>query len=442
MSRTPLPEPASAPTPPVPPPARLAWAMWGLGALFYLVGFFQRVAPAVMTRELMGDFGLTAASLGHLSAFYFYAYVAMQIPTGVLGDLWGPRRILAGGAGVAALGAIIFGLAPSLAWAGLGRLLIGGSVAVAFVLLLKLSVHWFPPRRYALISGLALLCGVLGAVSAGVPLRLMVAAFGWRPLMVASGGFTLVLAGLIWVFVRDDPSARGFQSHRPPSEEGGAGSKPPGPLTGLARVAASRNVWLLSLGPSGICGPVLAFAGLWGVPYLEARYGLAKAAAAGICSLLMICFAVGGPVLGALSDRVGRRKPLYLGGAVVSTLGWAVLVYVPGLPLALFVTLLAVVGLAAGCIIIGFAWGKESISPSLAGTASGMINMGVMMGVTILQPAMGWVLDLNWSGGQEDGVRVYGLAAFRLAFGLIVLWSVISVGLIALTKETFCRQQA
>ena len=66
------------------PPARLAWAMWGLGATLFLIGFFHRVAPAVMTTELMNAFGLSAAALGNLSAFYFYSYVAMQIPTGIL----------------------------------------------------------------------------------------------------------------------------------------------------------------------------------------------------------------------------------------------------------------------------------------------------------------------------------------------------------------------
>ena len=75
-----------------PPSARLAWTVWGLGAALYLFGFFQRVAPGVMTSELSVEFGLTAAALGNLSAFYFYSYVAMQIPTGILADVWGPQE--------------------------------------------------------------------------------------------------------------------------------------------------------------------------------------------------------------------------------------------------------------------------------------------------------------------------------------------------------------
>ena len=115
-----------------PPPLPLAWSVWGLAALFYLVAFYQRVAPAVLTRELTDDFGLGAAALGNLSAFYFYSYVAMQVPTGLLADRWGPRRLLSLGALVAALGTLIFALAPTVGWANGGRLLVGGSVAVAF----------------------------------------------------------------------------------------------------------------------------------------------------------------------------------------------------------------------------------------------------------------------------------------------------------------------
>src|SRR5210317_988973 len=115
------------------PSLRLSWTIWGLGALLYLIGFYQRVAPGVMTVELMTDFRLNATSMGNLSAFYFYSYVAMQIPTGLLADHWGPRRLLTLGAAVAGLGTLMFGMAPDALWANTGRLLIGGSVAVAFV---------------------------------------------------------------------------------------------------------------------------------------------------------------------------------------------------------------------------------------------------------------------------------------------------------------------
>jgi MFS family permease len=154
-------------------PQRAAWFVWGLGALFYLMGFFHRVAPAVMTEELMREFNINAAALGNLSAFYFYSYVAMQIPTGILADTWGPRRLLTIGSLVAGIGTLLFALAPQIIWANLGRLLIGGSVAVAFVGLLKVANNWFPPPHYAMVSGVALFFGIIGAVFAGTPLRLL-----------------------------------------------------------------------------------------------------------------------------------------------------------------------------------------------------------------------------------------------------------------------------
>ena len=190
------------------PPVRLAWTVWGLGAALYLIGFYQRVAPAGMTAELSRAFELSATGLGNLSAFYFYSYVAMQIPTGILADRWGPRRLLSAGALVASLGTVAFALAGGLPWAGAGRLLIGASVAVAFVGMLKLAGHWFAPRQFALATGMALFCGIVGAVFAGVPLRLLVSAFGWRAVMLASAGLTFAVSAAIWVVVRDDPSDR------------------------------------------------------------------------------------------------------------------------------------------------------------------------------------------------------------------------------------------
>jgi len=426
--------PARPATSPPYTPLRLAWLVWGLGALLYLIGFYQRVAPAVITNELMTEFGLTAAALGQLSALYFYSYVAMQVPTGILADHWGPRRLLSAGAASAAVGTLLFALSDTYFWSGAGRLLVGASVAVAFVGMLKLASHWLPDRHFSLASGMALFTGVIGAVTAGVPLRLLVDAFGWRPVMAVSGLVTAVLAVAIWWVVRDDPVERGYASHAAehpdePHAEGGV-------WAGLKRVAGYRNIRLLFLVPGGLVGAILTFAGLWGVPYLTTHYGLATTQAAALTSLMMVAWAVGGPVFGALSDRIGLRKPLYLGGMVVAALGWALLIFIPALPLPLLVALLAGTGFASGCMIIGFAFAKESVPGRLAGTASGIANMGVMIGPMLLQPAVGLILDWRWGGSLADGVRIYGVDAYRYGFALMLAWIVVSIVMLALTRET------
>ena len=422
------------------PPPMLAWSIWGLGGLLYLLGFYQRVAPAVMTSELMADFSTGAAGLGNLSACYYYSYVAVQVPTGLLADAWGPRRLLTGGAILASAGTVLFALAPTLLWANLGRVFIGGAVGVAFVAFLKLATHWLPPSRFATASGLALFFGVFGAVTAGVPLRVLIDYMGWRPAMLASGGITLALAASTWIFVRDDPSAKGFLSFAPNDPTDSRRARRLSPLVGLGRIFRYRNTWLFFLDPGGLVGPILSFAGLWGVPFLQVRFGLAPTAGAAVCSALMVCWAVGGPVLGSLSDRIGRRKPLYLAGCLVAAMCWALAIFIPGLPLEVFLVLIGFIGLASGGVMIGFAFSKESVPPNLAGTVVGVVNMGHMMAPTLLQPAIGWVLDRMWTGQMLGGVRVYHVEAFQAGFSLMLAWSILSCLFISLTKETFCGQ--
>jgi sugar phosphate permease len=434
--------PKQSPTPsPLPhPPASRAWLVWGLGAVFYLMGFYLRVAPAVITDKLMADFQIGAAALGNLSAFYYYSYVAMQVPTGALADSWGPRRLLTCGALTAALGTLLFGMAPTLFWADLSRLLIGGSVAVAFVAMLKLAAHWFPHRLFALVSGMALFSGLVGAVSAGVPLRALVEWFGWRPVMIGSAGITFVVAALTWIFVRDDPSEIGYSGYAPTGSLASGGSHRPGIRAGFREVFRYRNTWLLVAVPSGVVGPVLAFSGLWGVPFLTTHYHLSPAQAAALTSTLLVAWAVAGPLLGAFSDRLGKRKPIYATGCFLTLIGWTFILLVPGHSYPLLVALLITTGFASGGMIIGFAFAKESVPPAYAGTVSGVTNMGVMIGPMVLQPTIGWMLDRNWQGTMLGGVRIYDLTAYRTGFALILGWSVLACVLILFTKETRCRQ--
>lgn len=422
------------------PPSSRAWLVWGLGAAFYLIGFYLRVAPAVITDKLMADFQIGAAALGNLSAFYYYSYVAMQIPTGALVDSWGARRLLITGALLTSIGTLLFGLAPDLFWANLSRLLIGASVAVAFVAMLKLAMHWFPARRFALVSGMALFFGLVGAVSAGVPLRALVDLFGWRMVMIGSALLSFFVAVGTWFWVWDDPSCLGYTSYAPASVSRAKDPTRPGFLKALREIFRYRNAWLLITIPSGVVGPVLAFSGLWGVPFLTTHYQLPPTQAAAVTSTLLIAWALGGPILGAGSDRMGKRKPIYAVGCSLAMMGWAVVLFIPNLSFPVLFTVLLLTGFSSGCMIIGFAFVKESVPPIFAGTISGICNMGVMVGPMVLQPAIGWVLDRHWKGEIINGVRIYDLSAYRKGFLLIIAWAILAAVFILFTKETNCRQ--
>ena len=419
------------------PPASLAWAIWGLGAALYFIGFYQRVSPAVITTELTDTFALTAAGLGNLSAFYFYSYVAMQIPTGILVDRLGARRLLTAGALLAGLGTAVFAMAQDVSMANLGRLLIGASVGVAFVAMLKLAAHWMPPRQYALTSGIALAVGVSGAVFAGAPLRLLVNEFGWRDVMWMSAALTFLVAVAMWLIVRDDPSERGYRSHF----EGTHGVvNDTGLLDGLKVAMRSRNVLLLFFIPGAASSMVLTFAGLWGVPFLITHYGLTPTNAAGLCSAMMVAWAIGSIGYSAASDRIGRRKPLYIGGLLVSLALWAALIYVERWPYGVLCFLLVAIGFFSGCFIISFAFAKESGPARLAGTVSGISNMGVIQGPMYMQPLVGIILDRNWQGGLDGGKRVFDFASYQQGFSLVLLWGIVALALLAMTKETYCKQ--
>jgi len=426
-------------TNPTTPPLRLAWTIWGFGAAFYLMGFFQRVAPAVMTTELMQGFNLDATALGNLSAFYFYSYVSMQIPTGILADRWGPRRLLTAGAFVAAVGALLFAMAPTIFWAYLGRFLIGGAVAVAFVGNLKLASEWFPARYFAMVSGAALFFGLVGAVFAGTPLRILVVAFGWRNTMLISAAVTFVICAGVWVIVRDHPGEKGYAGFTE-AAPGVAKSARKQIFTGIVDVLRYPNTWLLLVIPGGLVGCVLTFGGLWGVPYLSTHYNLPATRAAALNSALLVAWAIGGPIFGWLSDRIGRRKPLYFLGCTLAVSGWAIILFMPDLPFLLLTSLLITTGFASGCIIISFAFAKESVPARLAGTVNGVINMGVISGPTLLQPAVGWMLDRSWDGALLQGIRIYDLAAYRAGFLLMLAWAMLSLVLLFFTRETRCRQ--
>ena len=429
---------AKATSAPAPPPVLLSIVVWSIPAIFYVFAFFLRSSPAVMTAELMRSFGIGAKDLGSLSAVYFYAYVLMQIPTGMLIDSLGPRKLLIFCSISTAIGTLLFAATSNFVVACAGRAIVGGSTAAAWLVILKLATHWFPSRRFAMLSGLGLLIGNIGALTAQVPLRLLVENFNWRTVVTASAVVILLVAVLAWIFVRNDPTQRGYQSYAPAQLQ----ERRKTSFSHFQRIFGYRNTWLIFFAQGGLAGPIMTFTGLWGPPFLKARFGIPSTTAAAVCSVMIVCWAGASPFFGALSDKIGRRKPLYVAGCVVSAAGWTTMFYVTSLPLSVFIGVAALTSMACGAVILGFAYGKESVPVQYLGTVSGAINIGNMIGPTLLQPGIGRILEMHWTGAMANGARVYGVEAFQIAFLLSVGWTLLACVLSSLTRETACRQSA
>ena len=407
----------------------LPWIIWSLSALFYGYGYFQRVAPSVMVDDLMRDFAASAVVLGNLSAIYYYAYASLQIPVGILNDRFGPRRILTVAALVGGVGTVLFAMAPTLELAYAGRLLVGIGVAFAWVSTLKLASIWFPPHRFAMITGMTLMVGVLGGFFGQAPLSLVIAEFGWRECIAVSSVVSFVLAGAIWIVVRDYKGER-KEADKPRFAD---------VLRAAKSVMSTMQTWYVALFGMSMAVLALGFMALWGVPYLMEVYGLDRPSASLAISLGLIGQAVGAPFMGWFSDTLRRRKAPRIGGLLCTMGLFAWLVYGPTLPLALVHVVMFAMGFTNGASIIAFAAAKENAPTAAAGVTVACVNTFLMAGGALMQPVAGWILDVCWDGTLVEGVRVYGLDVWRTAFAPFVAFCGVGLTCTLLMRETHCR---
>ena len=408
-------------------PQRRRWGALGVVVAAYVLSFFQRFAPAGIAQDLAVAFHTSAASLGVLAATYFYVYTLMQVPTGILVDTLGPRRILLLGGLVGGVGSLLFGLAPTLEMALVGRTLVGLGVSVTFIAMLKIIALWFEEHRFATMVGAAMLVGNLGSILAGAPLSAFAQAAGWRGAFLGVGTISLVLAMACWFLVRDRPAA------------GGAGFDRTVVLAGLWSVLKNRATWPVVAVNTGMAGAFFTFGGLWATPYLMQVHHLSRQTAASHLSLWFGGFALGCLFIGSLSDRLGRRKPVLIAASLAFALLWVVWASCVTLPLWLSYALFAAMGVVTAGFSLTWACAKEVNPPLLSGMSTSVANMGGFLAGALLQPAVGWIMDLGWHGELRDGARIYSVEAWRN--GVLVVTGFAWCGAAAAwrIKETGCR---
>jgi MFS family permease len=414
------------------------WLIWAVLALIYFFSYFHRIAPSVVAVDLMRAFATSGAVLGVLAAIYLYVFAGMGITAGLLVDRIGPKRILLAGVVTLSLGSIAFGGASSLGFAYLGRFLVGLGASVILISSLRLLADWFAPDEFGTVTGLVYMMGNVGGLFAATPLAALVDRVGWRQSFVIAGLTSLALAALAAALVRE----RGADGR---GAGGAAPGLPLGALLGAARaIAGNRHTWPPVLAATGINASYIAFAGLWGVPYLTQMYGLTRAEAARHMTAIALGLTVGSPAFGFLSDRILRRRRLtYAVAAGGYALTWLPLIAWSGgrPPAPLLLPLYFAFGFLSSGIVVTWACTREVNPPEYAGIAIGIVNTPVFLGTGLLQSGVGALLDRYWTGGLEAGARLYSLEAYRAGFLVCFLVAGLAAACALAVRETRCENR-
>lgn len=407
-------------------PTRRRWVLWGLLALTFLLVNVYRLSTAVIAGELMGALGTTGAQLGTLHAVFFLVYALMQIPTGILVDRVGPRVTATGGAVVMNLGALWFAFANTYGSALGGRFLIGLGGSVIFVSLLRFCANWYRVDEFGTMNGLSFAVGGIGGVLATTPFAVAVDLAGWRTTVFGLGLFGLVVAGATATFVRDSAERAGLS----PIEN--VPERPRPSVTEIreftARIVSDRWTWAVSVLLYCTGGVNLTLVGLWGIPYVVQVYDVSVTAASTVTLLGGVGAVVGPPALGRLSDVVDSRTEFIVGGAVVHTSTVGLIAAVGDPPLLLVGVAFFLLGSLLGAFVLTYPMVQRRYDDRASGIALGTINGASFFGAASFPTLMGWALDVYWTGEYIDGVRVYTMTGYRVAFGIGAAAGIVAIG--------------
>lgn len=382
-----------------------------LMALFLCFEMGLQVSPGVMTHELTDALKLNAFGLGLMSGVYFVTYTVMQIPSGLLYDRANFRKIVTIAITICAIGAGLFGLAQVMFEGALARLFMGFGSAFAFLSVLTVAARYFDKKYFAMLTGIAQLLAALGAIGGEIPVAWAVKHIGWRDTMLGLAGFGIVLMLVIWWFLQNACMGRKVEAQTESVK------------TSLKTISKNKQTWLIALYVFCNWAPVTAFASLWGVPFLKQAYQLSTPAAASLISIIWLGIGLASPVIGALSDYWGRRKPILVLMGLIGLISVLVIVYIPTLPMWLLGVMLFTAGMGSAGQIVTFAVIRDYTAPQRTSTAIGFNNMAMVASGIIVQPLVGRLL--NWISGNATDFTVsefqHALIVLPIAFLICVV---------------------
>ena len=398
-----------------------ALSVWVAAMLVYIVAMTGRTSFGVAGLEAIDRFEVDASRIAVFTSVQLGVYALAQIPTGLLIDKFGPRRLLVIGSVIMGIGQVVLGFTANYWVAIAARILIGLGDATAFLSVMRILPYWFPLHRTPMFTQVTSSLGQLGQFMSAIPFSLVLGWAGWTTAFVTLGAVGILIAVAAAVAVADSPETLGIVSA--PKERPNAQPRRLGSL--LASVLRSPVAWQAFFIHWVGLAATNVFVMLWGMPMMTAGLGFSKTEAGWVLTWFSVCMVLVGPLHGKISSRASGYRPwLALGFVAVNITVWVVFFLAGGSYLSLFI-LISLVSLCTPVANYGFDIVRENLDRTVVATATGLGNMGGFISSMLGAQLFGVVLDHLGHGPD------YPMADFRLAaFAVLGVWCVGIVGVL------------
>ena len=407
---------------------KIIFTLWALGSLLFFVEYIVRVSPNILHNELVDHFNIGAFEFGIMASFFYYAYIIMQVPSGIIVDRFPTAKVLGISAIFVAAGIVMFPLSYNYHFAVFSRFIIGFCSSFAFVGTLKIISSGFSNKSFALFAGITQGMGMLGVIFGDGPLATIFSKLDWKYVYIFLAIIFLII-GIAMVFLSSKIKLNKKYKEKKSDK-----------ILPAKSILQNKHLWINALIIGLLYSPTVVLGEIWGTSYLSQVKHISIESAAYLNSIIFVGLFLGCPVVGWLSNYYNNRVKVLRACLVICLLSLLYILYGGeiGIPSNMYVLTLMIFiyGFANSAIVICYAYSSDISTNGNSGLAIAVTNMCSIAFGAFASPLVGLILENFGHPYNVDGVVNYDVFDYNLSFICLPIGIIVALFLTLIMKET------